>query len=157
AGASKNVQRKIFFLKDPAGPGGVPNQYWSIVLTSDTVNGKIGLRLAMQSSITYGMFGGSNELGNRPSLVNGIKELNVDQWYTLQVQVRRKSADGASDSIVRLWVDNNLEFEKVNTWVPAPTVCSSLTSSICPPFPPDGPTFQNGITRVEIGSQVDRT
>jgi hypothetical protein len=155
AGASTDVQRKIFFLKDPSGPGGVPNQNWSIVLTSDTISGKLGLRLAMQSTaLTYGMFGGSNELGNRSILVNGIKELQFDRWYTLQVQVRRKSGTGAQDSIVRLWVDGNLEFERT-TWIPTGP-CSSATSQVCPAFPPDGPNFTKGITRIEIGTQVDR-
>src|SRR5262249_28006726 len=102
---------------------------------------------------SYNMFGGSNELPPQPD-VNGIKELVFDRWYDIQMQVKRKTAAGQNDSVVRVWIDGVLVFQKTNTWVPAPAPCSSLTAQICPAFPPDSLT--TNLVRLEVGTQADR-
>lgn len=151
AGGTKDIQRKIIFIKDPN--SGITLPSWEFVLSSDAVNGNIGLRLGFQSTFeSYNMFGGSNELPIQPD-VNGIKQLMFDRWYSIQLQVKRKTI-GQNDSVVRLWIDGVLVFQKATTWVPAPNPCSASTSQICPAFPPD--TYATNMARIELGRQADR-
>src|SRR5262249_19322560 len=147
---------KIFYIKAPSGIGGTPNFQWAVVLTSDSANGKIGLRFSYQNGVaSAALYGGDNELGGfKSGVVNGIVQLDYDRWYTVEVQVKRKSGLGAQDSIVRLWVDGVLEFQKSNTWTIAPTPCR-VGRPPCPAFPDDA-VFNFGIDRIEIGTQTDR-
>ncbi len=159
AGSSTTVnhQRKFYYLKAPTPVPGTPNYHWAVVLTSDAVNGKMGLRFIIEPHLgnipSYSLYGGSNELGNKTNVVNGIFELLFDRWYQIEVEVQAKSAAGANDSVIKMWIDGVLVYKKTNTWTAG--TCSPGSFEVCPAFPGDQ-VFNIGLTRFEIGTQTNR-
>jgi hypothetical protein len=155
--ATTDIQRKIFFLKAAPGLKGRPSSLWNLVLTSDSIEGRIGLRLNYQdgSGRSAALYGADNELDQHLDLVNGIKELKFDRWYTLELQVKARSSADSHDSEVRLWVDGDLVFEKTRTWSKRAEPCHNSVSYACAAFPAPN-VFSENLRTIEIGTQADR-
>jgi hypothetical protein len=158
--ATAAIQRKLFYIKAASGPAGTPNALWSLVLTSDAVNGKMGIRISYNpksgTAATTSLYGADNELGNKSTLVNGIFELQFNRWYNVEVEVGLKTGLGANDSVLRLWIDGVPIFQKTNTWTTGG--CHTGSTIACPAFPDDTLLPDQGkVTRIEIGTQADRT
>jgi hypothetical protein len=156
--ASSTIQRKIYYIKAATGPSGTPNALWYVVLTEDTVNSKMGIRVVYtpkSGTTSVSLYGGDNELGNKSTLINGIAELKFDQWHLVEMEVKAKSGLGASDGILRLYIDGTLVFER-KTFPVGGAPCRSGSTKLCPAFP-DDTIFPSAITRIEIGNQSDRS
>lgn len=129
-GGSIEIQRKLFYIKSPSGEGGVPNAYWSVVLTSDGVlPGKVQLYLLIGNSA----LGGTTTrlwTATDPSL-----QLEFDRWYDIQIEVRA-NAPGQVDGRIGLWLDGAKVYDG-----------SSLDIRR---------DSDLGIRRIEIGHQADR-
>lgn len=155
---TSTIQRKIYYIKAATGPAGTPNALWYVVLTEDTVNGKMGLRVVYtpKSGVTsVSLYGGDNELGNQTALINGIAELQFDRWHLVEMEVKAKSGLGASDGILRTYIDGNLVYER-KTFPVGGAPCRAGSTKLCPAFP-DDTLFPSAITRIEIGNQADRS
>ncbi|MGH9509356.1 MAG: beta strand repeat-containing protein, partial [Terriglobales bacterium] len=156
-GASADMQRKLLYIKAATGPSGTPNNLWSIVLTMDSA--KNGLRVSYNpqtgTAASVSLYGNDNELGNKSSLVNGIFELQFDRWYLVEMEVQLKSALGAKDARVLVYIDGNLVFRHTIFTNGTAGTCPGRTYA-CPAFPLDAVFDSGKITRIEIGNQADR-
>lgn len=156
SGASANIQRKLLYIKAKSGPGGVPNYLWGMVLTTDTDKYGMRLQIIAESGVlpSPSYYGLDNELGNNSLVTNGIFEFQTGQWYALEMEVKAKSALGATDSAVRVWVNGVLTFQHTVFTNGTVGTCPGRTYA-CPAFPGDG-VFGNYIRRIEVGDQADR-
>ncbi len=154
--ATSPVQRKLFYIKAATGPSGTPNALWYVVLTEDTVNARMGVRVVYspKSGVSsFSFYGQDNELGNKSTLINGIFELQFDRFHLVEMEVKSKSGLGAQDAILRLYIDGTLVFQHTIFTTGACRVGGTVP---CPAFPDDS-IFPSSITRIEIGNQADRT
>lgn len=135
------------------------NATWGVSLTADCdpTTANCGVRIASDKSSPFtpwSLYGGmGDQASESPGVFNGIFEFNRDRWYCVELHLKAKSAAGATDSVVELWVDNNLEFSKSSGWE-EPHCKGNVAYGPCAPFPGDGEN--QGLRYVRLGEQLNR-
>ena len=93
-GGATNIARKIYYLKSPAGPWGMPDHDWGAVLT--TFN--MALTISTDSAVVP------------PTVISLPQVLNYDRWYSIEFEVQLNTP-GLSDGVARLYLDGQLLYE----------------------------------------------
>jgi len=93
---SPNVQRKLFYLKDPEGPDGTPNYRWAVIVHTFGSPGSLVL--------TWVGPGGTRSEWD-------LAFLEFNRWYCLELEVRANTV-GQSNGRLGLWVDGLLVHER---------------------------------------------
>jgi IPT/TIG domain/Bacterial Ig domain len=140
-GALNGVQRKLYYFKSPNTTCGAASPFdWGLVLTSDGANGQIGIYLAYAHNCTQSsvaLYGGSNELGNKIGITDGIAALPLNQFLPIEMEVKANEP-GVANGELRVWLNGVLVFQKTGL-----TLRDAIYGT-------------EGIKYIELGRQVDR-
>src|SRR5262249_3090493 len=125
-GGSKDIQRKIYYLKKGAGSDCSDPRYWSTGLTTDATPGTGHL---MQLRIWY------FDCVNGDHSIFSDTNLDYDTWYAIEFHVHLSTA-GLADGAAEAFVNGNKVISQTNVAIRG--------------------NNSDGVSIIEIGRQADR-